>query len=173
MSHEDPQVLSYGPPWATRPSVLRAMGVSGVVVGCLELLGNAFVAAAMFGQLLKQGTGRGAVSRAFEPWLITTGAEAALSAALAGFAIVAGAAMLYRSRVGIISLRWFAWAKLPFALFFSVWAGWAMKLFVSSNPVEVAAAAMVALLCSAAYPVYVLRLFSGVRARASPRGVHA
>ena len=177
MSHDDQQVLSYGLPWAIRPRVVKAVGITGVVLGCVQLLGNAFIAAAIFKQLLKQGTGRGAVSPSLEPLLLMSGAEAAVSAALGGVAMLAGAAILYRSKSGVRSLRLFAWIKLPLALLFSVWAGWAMALFVSGRPWEIIAAAVAALLLSAAYPVCILRIFAKERPVAesigSAGGVHA
>ncbi len=177
MTRHDQQILSYGPPWAIRPRVMRTVAITGVVLGSLELLGNALIAATMFKQLLKQGTGRGAVSASLEPWLLITGAEAAVSAALGGVAMLAGAAILYRSKIGIRSLRGFAWLKLPLALIFGVWAGWGMGLFVSGQPLEIIAAAVAALLLSAAYPICVLRIFRQVRPVAtsigSAAGVHA
>jgi hypothetical protein len=158
------QVLSYR---NAPPNLLRRAAVSSVVVGCVSLLGNAFVAATMFKQMRKQATGRGATSAAFEPWLTLTAAEATLSAALAVVAILCGTAFLYRSKILTRSLVWFGCAKLVLALVFGIWAGWGMKLLVSARPVEFAAAATLAIVISAAHPIYILRTLRRSQARTS------
>ena len=156
---------------------MRALAVSALVVGCVGLLGNAFVAAAVFAQMRKQGTGRGAVASASEPWLLLAGVEAAVSVALACLTMLAGGITLRRPRLGVIPLQWLAWAKLPFALVFGMWAGWAMTVFVSREWLDVAAGALAALLVSAGYPLYVLRALARSRRTASmidpAGGVHA
>ena len=150
--------LPYATPAALRyPSWYRVVGAFSILAGCVGLALNTFVAAAMFKQLYKQAVGRGATRRPIEPWLLLTGTEAAAAAALAVFAVVAGAVTLARPRLGRSLHRRFAWAKLPLACVFAVCAGWGMNWFVSGEPQLVGAAAALGLLVAGAYPLFLLR----------------
>ena len=51
----NPLVLPYQSP---SPTSTRRVAVFSILVGCFSLFGNALIAAAMFGQLRKQGTAR-------------------------------------------------------------------------------------------------------------------
>jgi hypothetical protein len=126
---------------------------------------NGAAAAVMFKQLLKQVSGRGAAPRPVEPWLTTVAVELTLSATLAAVVAVAGLITICNPGLGPRLHRWCAWAKLPLACVFAVWAGWYITLFVSSEWTVVGAAAVLALIVSTAYPLFCLRMFSRPAAR--------
>jgi hypothetical protein len=156
--HGSPPLTYAVPEVVRRQGQVRVIGSISVLIGCLGLLINIFVAGAMTKQLSKQWAGvKGVSSLPIEPWLMTTATEAAISTALAAFAVAAGAIALRSPARGPSFHRWYAWVKLPLACVFAVCAGWFMTFYVSREPVVVAAAAALALLASAAYPLLLLR----------------
>jgi hypothetical protein len=164
-----PGALTYAGPTA-KWHLLRTqlLGVASVASGCLGGALNLVLAATMFKELGKQWFGRmKAMPLPFQAWLLAAGAEAAASAALAAFLVVAGAATLRRPGSGARLHRRYAWAKLPLACAFATCAGAAARLRVTGDLDVIAAAAGLALIASAAYPVLLLRTFAPGRVAAS------
>lgn len=152
------QSLAYAEPKAlSRPGWQWSVGTASVLLGSLGFVFNLAVAATMAKQLVKQWTGRGASRLPIEPWLTLTVVEGVLSAALAGTLVAAGAATLYRPELGRRLHRGFAWPKLLLACGFAVWAGWATALYVAGDAAVIGAAAALAFISSAAYPLLLLR----------------
>src|SRR5688500_2296965 len=91
--------LLYAEPEALRrPARLRVIGSVSIAAGCGGRGVNALVAEGMAHQIFKQRGGVKGVSRGpfIERWLMVTGAEAVLSAAMAADVSAAGAATLRR-----------------------------------------------------------------------------
>jgi hypothetical protein len=140
------------------PGWYGVVGIVSVVVGLIALPVNAFVALAMLGQLHKQWVGRGASRKPIEPWLMVTSAEAVVGMTLAVFAVVAGVVMLRNPGAGASLHRYYAWAKLPFACVFAWCAGQYVVFYAPREAQAVGAAAALALIVTASYPVFLLRV---------------
>jgi hypothetical protein len=114
----------------------------------------------MFSQLSKQMRGfKGVSPLPIEPWLITTGTEATLSALMALFALIISAITLRRPGRGPGLHRFYARLKLPLACVFGVCAGWGLTFYVSSETRIMAAGGILAAIASAAHPLFLLRIF--------------
>ena len=121
---------------------------------------NSLVAGAMFAQLLKNWHGIKGVSRpGTEPWLMVSGVETALSCVLAIYLMVAGTMTLHRPARAPRLHRWYARLKLPLAVVFAVWSGWAMRIYARSDLIPILALGALGFISSAAYPLYLLDTF--------------
>jgi hypothetical protein len=161
LSKEPSQGLRYAEPRELRqPGRIRAIAIFSIILGIVGVGVNALLASAMLGQLLKNWHGIKGVSRpGTQPWLIVSGVEAALSCAFAVYLMVAGTMTLQRPRRGLQLHRWYARLKLPLAVVFAVWVGWAMPIYASSDVIPIVAAGALAFIVSAAYPLYLLDMF--------------
>lgn len=147
------------------PSRLRVIGTVSLLVGLLGLPLNAVIALLMFKQLFKQFSGRGASRLPLEPWLLATGTGATLSAVLAVGLCIAGLVTICNPAAARAPHRWYAWLKLPLAVVFAACAGAYVAYFVSREPQVIGAAAALAVIVSAGYPVFLLRTFRSQRLR--------
>jgi hypothetical protein len=161
LSEEPSQGLRYAEPREPlAPGRIRAVAIISVIFGIVGLGLNALIASAMLGQLLKNWRAVKGVSRpGTEPWMIVTGVEASLSCTLAIYLLMAGAMTLHRPGRGPRLHRWYARLKLPLAVVFSVWIGWAMPIYVSGDVILIVAAGALAFIASAAYPLYLRGTF--------------
>ena len=161
MARAEPvHALRYSEVEAPRPPrSYRAVGTASVVAGLLGVGVNFLVGLTMLGQLYKQWEGRGASRMPIEPWLMTGGAAAIVGMVLAGFAVVAGMMTLHSPVLGPSLHRTYAWVKLPLACVVAGCTGWGVVFYVSREPQVIAAAAALALVVGAAYPLLLLRIF--------------
>jgi hypothetical protein len=147
---------------AWHPARHALIGALSVLFGAWGVVFNLFLAATMAKELGKQWFGRmKGLPLPVQAWLAGTAAEAAASAVLAAVLVAAGAATLRRPGRAAALHRRYARVKLVLAAAFAGCAGLAVMTRVSAELDVVAAAAGLALIASAAYPVVLLRTFRG------------
>jgi hypothetical protein len=161
MSLDRSHMLHYGGRQAAwHPARHQFVGAVSVLLGAVGVAFNFFLSATMAKELYKQWFGRmKGQPLPVQVWLAGTAAEAAASAVLAIVLVAAGTATLRRPGRAAALHRRYAWVKLPLTAVFAGCAGLAVMTQVSAELDVVAAAAGLALIAEAAYPVVLLRVF--------------
>ena len=161
MSKEPSHGLRYAEPRELHePGRIRAIAIISIIFGVMLLGVNVLIASAMFGQLLKNWRGTTGVSQpGTGPWLVLGAIDSALSCVLAIYLMVAAAMTLHRPARAQRLHRSYARLKLPLAIVFGIWLGWALPTNASIDLISDVIFGALGFLASAAYPLYLLDTF--------------